>query len=161
MKNKQALSGFTLIELLVVVLIIGILAAVALPQYQIAVEKSRATEHIVNVRAWVEAIKRYQIINGDYPAGLTSALQDIDIELPVSSKASPVYYRGPGTIYAGYASPAYLISFSFKGLGDGKGMTCVSRGVNQTDDFGARVCKSLCSNKQLTQIYNTMYGCSL
>ena len=54
-KNK----GFTLIEMLVVVLIIGILAGIALPQYNKAVEKAKLSEALINAKAMQEAVKRF------------------------------------------------------------------------------------------------------
>lgn len=66
MKNKNTSRlGFTLIELLVVVLIIGILASVALPQYNKAVEKSRQTEAWTTMKSIMDAVKVAQMEKGE------------------------------------------------------------------------------------------------
>ena len=74
MKNKQA---FTLIELLVVVLIIGILAAVALPKYEMAVMRSRYGTLKANVRALYEAEEMYRMANGVYTSDMESLAVDL------------------------------------------------------------------------------------
>ncbi len=61
---RRSMKGFTLIELLVVVLIIGILAAVALPQYQKAVEKSRVAEAMVTMDTVLKNVELFILENG-------------------------------------------------------------------------------------------------
>ena len=68
-------KAFTLIELLVVVLIIGILAAVALPQYRKAVEKAKATQGITMLKSIYQAAVVYYMANDAWP----NKLEDLDV----------------------------------------------------------------------------------
>ena len=75
MNNQKA---FTLIELLVVVLIIGILAAVALPQYKIAVEKSKAAQALTLLRSVSQAAIAFRMANGSFP----ESFDELSIDIP-------------------------------------------------------------------------------
>ena len=76
MNNK----GFTLLELLVVVLIIGILAGIALPQYRLAVGKAELSTLKTITRNVQDAAQRYYLINGTY----VGAINNLDVQKPAS-----------------------------------------------------------------------------
>ena len=97
-------KGFTLIELLVVVLIIGILAAVALPQYQKAVEKSRLAEMHLMRSSLEKGLELYVMQHG-LPSGGTEYITDLlDIDFSGLTAIENNYYCSS----SGVCGKAYL-----------------------------------------------------
>jgi prepilin-type N-terminal cleavage/methylation domain-containing protein len=78
--NKKA---FTLIELLVIVLIIGILAAIALPQYQKAVWRSRSSQLQTYLKQLSDAQESYKLANSSY----SNNFANLDIDFPLQQTA--------------------------------------------------------------------------
>ena len=120
MKNrKDSMKGFTLIELLVVVLIIGILASVALPQYQKAVFKSQAAEAFTNLKTMKNALDVCELANGraDWntntfctdPANLDVVIGEVDGDIFNTDKFWYAVDRG------GTAHPNVSVRATMKG----------------------------------------------
>jgi len=87
-------KGFTLVELAVVIIIIGVLAAFAVPRFLDSVERSKAAESFNYLAAVRAAQERYQVRQGTYAADL----DDLDIQMP-----APKYFA-VGTPAAGGTS---------------------------------------------------------
>jgi len=155
MEKKSRLLGrldvkaFTLIELLVVVLIIGILAAVALPKYQLAVDKTRARSMLLVLRHIREAENMYRLANGNYTLDFT----ELGIDLPIKSQTenNDSITTTDGTTYSlssdgtywhvnGYA-PKYMFTLYWAFGADTT--LCYPEGTER----GRRLCKNLgCSD---------------
>ena len=90
MTNKK---GFTLIELLVVVLIIGILAAIALPQYKQAVDRTELSKLQTYAKSLSDAYSRYYLAGNKFANSGTEYFDYMDVDFPYEKRKGGYGYR--------------------------------------------------------------------
>ena len=150
-------------ELLVVVLIIGILAAVALPQYQRVVVKARVAKYIPLINALGQAQNVYYLANADYAS---DPAKELDVMIPEECRASTsktlfrckdlalltvastidfAYCPGYNTGFWSncYGNADFVLSISSSPSANSDKMTCL---VHDNSSLGKYICDSLSLN---------------
>jgi general secretion pathway protein G len=99
MTRRTRKSGFTLVEILIVVVILGILAAIVIPQFTNASESAKASSLVSQLQTIRSQLELYQIQhNGDYPDLVTSWDQFTlytDVDGNTNAAKTTVFKYGP------------------------------------------------------------------
>jgi type II secretion system protein G len=126
--RAQSESGFTLVELLVVMLILGLLAAIAVPTFFNQRDKAKDADAKVSVRTAETAMETYATDNGgNYTGADATKLHAIEATLPASGAQAPaITYPGSGALYKVTVSSTNTPNtFSITRMDDGtKTLTC-------------------------------------
>jgi general secretion pathway protein G len=130
---KRDSKGFTLIELLIVVAIIGIIAAIAIPNLLNAIDRGKQKRTMADMRSIGTAIESYAVDNNVYPVAATAATLATYVA-PVYIKTMPALDGWNHTFAVTSASTDYTVYSQGK---DGTGSTCTAA---TTTTFNDEIC---------------------